>query len=538
MSPRFSLPRRQMAALGATLGAGIAATLATKASAAVPAPLIDASGPPSETAGVPVPPGQIDHAIAQLDGLADGLLGKTGIPGLAIAVVRDGKTVYAKGFGVRKAGEAALVDQHTVFQLASLSKSVGATVVARQIGLGGLAWDTPVIKHLPWFALSDEWVTRHVTIGDMYAHRSGLAEHAGDDLEDLGYDRRAVLERLRWLPLGAFRDDYAYTNFGLTAAAEATAAAAGTDWATLSDAAIYRPLGMSSTSSRFHDFISMPNHAAGHVRLGGQWEAKYQRQPDAQSPAGGVSSSVDDMAKWMAMVLQGGQYGAETIVAEEALLPALTAQVISNPSASAAARPGLYGFGFGVGTQPSGRVTISHSGAFAMGAGTNYMLIPSLGLGIVVLSNAFPVGAVEAISASFTDLVQFGTVTRDWFTAYGQLMIGLTAPFGSLTGKAPPSSPSPPADLQTYAGTYDNDYYGPAVILLSNKGLTLKIGPEGSQYPLRHWDGPVFVYAPTGENATDDSVSKVTFTAGNSGRASALEIEFYAASGKGEFVRG
>ena len=532
MSSGFSFPRRQ----AATLGAGIAVALATKASAMSPAPLVDPTLSPSETAGVPVPPGQIDHAIAQLDSLAASLRAKTGIPGLAIAVVRDGTTVYAKGFGVRKVGETDPVDRHTVFQLASVSKSLSATVVARQIGRGGIAWNTPLIKHLPWFALSDEWVTRHVTIADMFSHRSGLPDHAGDDLEDLGYDRQAVLERLRWLPLGAFRADYAYTNFGLTAAAEATAAAAGTDWATLSEDAVYRPIGMSSTSARFSDFMSRPNRAAGHVRSGDHWVAKYQRQPDAQSPAGGVSSSVDDMARWIAMVLQGGRYGTEPIVAPEALLPALTAQVISDHSGTPAARPGLYGYGFGVGLQPSGRMTISHSGAFGLGAATTYMLVPSLALGIIVLSNGFPVGAVEALSASFADLVQFGVVTRDWLTAYGERMAKLTAPFGSLVGKTPPAT-SPPADLQSYAGVYENNYFGPATVLHSNSGLHLAIGPGDAQFWLRHWDGSVFVYTPTGENAPDGSLSKVTFTIGRSGRASELAIEFYADSGRAVFKR-
>ena len=519
------------------LGAGIAGSLATKASAASLPPVIDPAVPPPETAGVPVPPDQIDHAIAQLDGLTNDLLARTGIPGMAVAVVRNGKTVYARGFGVRKAGYTAPVDQDTVFQLASLSKSISATVVARQVGLGKIAWTTPVVEHLPWFALSDEWVTRHVTIGDLFAHRSGLPDHAGDDLEDLGYTRREVLERLKWLPLGAFREDYAYTNFGVTAAAEATAAAAGADWATLSEDTIYRPLGMSSMSSRFDDFTSRPNRAFGHVKVGEHWEAKYQRQPDAQSPAGGASASVDDMAKWMAMVLQGGRNGAGVLVAEDALLPALTAQVISGHSATPTARPGLYGYGFGVGMQPSGRVTINHSGAFALGAATNYVLIPSLGLGIVVLSNAFPIGAVEALSASFVDLVQFGTITRDWFTAYGKLMVGLTAPFGSLAGKAQPPAPLPPADLQTYAGVYDNAYYGAAVILRSNTGLMLKIGPNGSVYPLRHWDGPVFVYAPDGEDAPDGSVSAVTFSVQSPEPASALAIEFYPDSYRSKFIR-
>jgi CubicO group peptidase (beta-lactamase class C family) len=521
----------------ATLGAGFGLAMAGGASAAEPALVTDPSLPPAETPGVPVPPGQIDRAIAQLDPLTQSLLRTTGIPGIAVAVVRDGATVYAKGFGVRKAGESVPVDADTVFQLASLSKSVSATVLARQIGLGGIAWNTPLTRHLPWFALNDAWITQHVTLGDMFAHRSGLADHAGDDLEDLGYDRRQVLERLRWLPLQSFRDHYDYTNFGLTAAAEATAAAAGKDWASLAAEAIYQPLGMSSTSSRFQDFADRENRAVGHVKIGDRYVAKYQRQPDAQSPAGGVSSSVDDMAKWMVMVLQGGRFGGEPLIPSDALLPAVTAQMISDHGASMAARPGLYGFGFGLGTQPSGRTTISHSGGFAMGAATNYLLIPSLGLGIVVLSNAAPSGAVEALSASFADLVQFGAVTRDWLQGYGQRMAGLTAPVGALVGKSPPADPAPSGDWQDYVGVYGNDYFGPAEILRRGDGLVLRIGPLGRQYPLRHWDGAVFVYTPEGENAPDGSVSAVTFASAAPGPISALAIEFYAASGRAEFTR-
>lgn len=538
MFNRFPIARRQAAMLGAGLAAtaATAVTAATRGAAAVPAPGIDPALPPPETPGVPVPPGQIGHAIAQLDGLVENLLARSGIPGLAVAVVRDGKTVYAKGFGVRKLGEAAAVDTDTVFQLASLSKPVSATVVAHQVGLGGIAWDTPVIRHLPWFALSDAWVTQHVTVGDLFAHRSGLPDHAGDDLEDMGYDRREILERLRWLPLGSFREQYAYTNFGLTAAAEAVAAAAGVDWAALAQAAIYGPLGMSSTSSRFADFMDRANHAVGHVKAGGKFMAKYQRQPDAQTPAGGVSSSVNDMAKWMAMVLQGGRYQGAPVIVADALLPAVTAQMISDHGAAATARPGLYGFGFGVGVQPSGRTTISHSGAFALGAATNFMLIPSLDLGVVALSNAIPIGVVEALTASFTDLVQYGSVTRDWFQGYGQLMAGLMAPVGRLAGKVPPGRPAPPADLQDYAGIYGNEYYGPAEIARNGNGLVLKIGPKGAQFQLRHWDGPVFVYTPDGENAPEGSVSMVTFEPAM-GRPSVMSIEFYAESGRGDFVR-
>ena len=126
---------------------------------------------------------------------------------------------------------------------------------------------------------------------------------------------------MRHLPLAPFRISYAYTNFGLTAAAEAVAAAAGKSWEDLSDEVLYRPLGMASTSSRFADFVARPNHAVNHVKVGDKWEPRFQRDPDPQSPAAGVSSSVNDMARWLTMVLANGTYNGQRITSPEALLP-------------------------------------------------------------------------------------------------------------------------------------------------------------------------------------------------------------------------
>lgn len=518
---------------GALTGSRVGQAIAADGSS-----VMDTSQSPAQTAGVPIPPGQVDRAIQQLDDLAIKMLQRTHIPGLAIAVVQDGKTVYAKGFGIRRVGGQDRVNADTVFQIASLSKSVGATVVARAVGQGIVAWDTPVVRHLPWFALADSWVTDHVTIGDLFAHRSGLPDHAGDDLEDLGHDRRGVLERLRFLPLHPFRSHYAYTNFGLTAAAESVAVASGKDWATLAEEQIYTPLGMASTSSRFTDYQHRTNRASGHVRTGPtSFLPKYTREPDAQSPAGGVSSSVNDMARWMSMVLGGGVFEGTRIVKEDALLPAVTGQVISQPSAAIDARAGLYGYGFGIGTAPSGRATLSHSGAFSLGAATNYVLIPSIGVGIVVLSNAVPIGAVETLGMEFADLVQFGAVTRDWLSGYARMMAGIDAPSGALVGKAPPAHPVPPASLPEYVGTYTNEYYGEVKIALGGQALTLTIGPKSTNFSLRHWNGQTFAFDILTESASAGSVSSVTFAPSPSGRPSSLRIEVLSADGTGVFTR-
>jgi CubicO group peptidase (beta-lactamase class C family) len=486
--------------------------------------------PPGDDGPRPVPEAQVSSAIAQLDTLAADLMAGSGLPGMAVAVVRGNQTVYAKGFGRRVVDAPAPVDADTVFQLASMSKPIGASVVARQIGRGGIRWDTPVRTHLPWFALSDPEVSEAVTIGDLYSHHSGLPDHAGDRLEDMGYDQREVLTRLRFLPLHPFRASYAYTNFGLTAAAEAVATAAGIDWATLSEDAIYRPLGMSHTSSRFADFAARPNRALGHVREGGAWVQGPGRVPDAQSPAGGVSASVNDVARWMAMMLADGVFNGSRVVDAAALAAAVSPQAQSAPPANG--RPAsYYGYGFNVGTTEAGRATYNHSGAFALGASTSFTAVPSLGLGIVTLTNGYPIGLPETLNAQFFDLVQFGRIQRDWRKIFGDALAPVIAPEGSLVGVPRPAAPLPPRSLSVYTGTYRNDYYGPLQVSEQGGSLTLAIGPVPLVLPLTHWDGDVFTFTLRNENATPGTISKASFASDR------VTLEYYDDEGMGTFVR-
>ena len=487
--------------------------------------------PPQLATAIPLPDNAVADAVAELDGIAEDLMRSSGIPGMAVAVVHGGKTLYAKGFGVRDTRTGAPVDADTVFQLASLSKPIAATVVAHEVGAGVIGWDTPVVDKLPWFALSDRAVTGMVTVGDFFAHRSGLPDHAGDVLEDLGYDRRTVLERMRLLPLAPFRTSYAYTNFGVTAAAEAVAAAAGSPWADLSDEVLYRPLGMTSTSSRFGDYTNRSDKAVGHVKVDGGYQPRYTRNPDAQSPAGGVSASVNDMSRWLTMMLGDGRYDGRTIVDPEALLPALTPQMVSNPPTEPAMRSGFYGFGFNISTSPAGRVHLSHSGAFELGAATNLVIIPAADVAIIALTNAVPTGVPETLTAEFTDLVEFGEVRQDWRTLYAEAFAGMDTPFGELAGKQPPSDPAPARPLPSYAGTYANAYWGPATVAVRDDGLALTLGPRGDTYPLRHWDGDTFTMGFVSENFPPRGVSKVTFT------PAGMTVEFLDADGMGTFTR-
>jgi len=496
-----------------------------------PASMPGPDEPPQLAVAVRLPDNAVDNAVAKLDGIAAGLMESSGIPGMAIAVVHGGKTMYAKGFGVREAGKPDRVDPDTVFQLASVSKPIAATVVAHQVGIRDLTWDAPVVAHLPWFALSDPAATGMLTVADLFAHRSGLPDHAGDLLEDLGYDRRTVLERLRLLPLAPFRTSYAYTNFGVTAAAEAVAAAAGKPWEDLSEQVLYRPLGMTSASSRFADYMSRPNRAVGHVKVDGAYQPRYTRDADAQSPAGGVSASVNDMTHWLAMMLAGGSYNGTRIIEPSALLEALTPQMVSNPPSEPAMRSGFYGYGFNISTSAAARMQFSHSGGFELGAATNFVVIPSADVAIVVLTNAAPVGVPETLTAEFADLVQFGQVRQDWRRLYAGAFAGMDRPFGELAGIQPPADPSPPRPLPSYAGTYANRYWGPATVTVDDGALTLSMGPRPENYPLTHRDGDTFTFSPVSENAPPGSVSRATF---NGDR---LTLEYFDQDKMGTFTR-
>lgn len=497
--------------------------------ASEPVPTEDLS--PGQVAGVDVPAGRVDDAVGKLDGIADELMASSNIPGMAIAVVHGSDVVYSKGFGVREMGKDDPIDGDTVFQLASLSKSVGATVVASQVGAGVIDWSTPVVSELPWFALDDPWVTQNITVGDFYAHRSGLPEHEGDLLEDLGYDRRQILERLREVPLDPFRSTYHYTNFGITAAAEAVAAASGKDWDTLSQDTIYGPLGMTSTSSSFSDYIDRADRAVPHVLVDGEYQARYQREPDPQTPAGGVSSSVNDLARWLTMLIADGTHDGKQIVDPDALLPAISAQIVSSPSTTADSRAGYYGYGFNVSTSAAGRTTVSHSGAFALGAGTNFLWIPSLDVAIVVLTNAAPLGIAETVTAEFADLVQFGEVREDWRTLYKNAFAGMSEPEGELAGKTAPTNAAAPQPLTSYTGVYQNAYWGPATVAEVDGRLVLTLGPNSTSYELSHWDGDTFAFEPTGENAPDGTISQATFE-GNT-----VTLEFFDGDGLGRFTK-
>lgn len=477
---------------------------------------------------------QVKAILPQLENLANNLLQKTGVPGMAIAIVYKDQVVYLRGFGVRSVGSNQPVDVDTVFQLASVSKPIASTVIARLVGENVVHWDDPIIQHFPEFQLDQPYVTHSVTLRDMFCHRSGLPDHAGDRLEDIGYGRDEVLQRLRFLTTAnRFRAVYDYTNYGITAAAIAAARATGQSWENLSAEKLYRPLGMTSTSSRYADFRAASNRARGHVRLNGQWVVSDKRDPDPQSPAAGVSSNVRDLSRWLQLQLAGGQFAGQQLIPEQVLEETHRPQMVSGYN-RLAKRSNFYGLGWIVNYDERGRLRLGHSGAFYLGAATTVNLLPAAGLGIAVLTNAAPIGVPETIAESFMDLAVYGKLQRDWEQIFKQAFAAM-APETTDYSK-PPARRTPPLPPSAYSGSYRNDYVGEIAIVSKESGLVLQLGPQKISCPLQHYDRDLFTYQTLGEFG--GTLSGVTFTISNQGRAASVILENFATpEGQGNFAR-
>lgn len=480
---------------------------------------------------------RLARAIEHLDQLARENVDKGIVQGLAIGVVHNDALIFSKGYGVREAGKQEKIDADTVFELASVSKPIAATVVASLIGEGRISWDSKISDLDPEFQMYDPWVTKQLTLRDMFAHRSGLPEHAGDSLEDLGFDRQQVLHRLRYQrPDSSFRSAYAYTNFGLTEAAVAAAKALNMTWEQAAEERLFKPLGMTSTSARYSDYAARDNRAALHVLADGKWTAKNKRDADAQSPAGGISSSVNDMAKWLRLRLANGKWEGTQLVKEAPLTETQHPHMLTgfNPLNGL---PGFYGLGINVNYDEQGRLKLGHSGAFAMGESTLISMVPSEKLGLVILSNSRPVGVPEGLSAVFMDDALNGKQTQDWIALFKRIFAD-PATLGLKKGfdfRKPPAVKRAALDSSAYTGSFTNSLYGKAAIEQSNGALTLVIGPHELRLPMQHYSGDTFTYETIGENAV--GLSGITFLIGPDGKATQLTIENLNEFGQGAFSR-
>lgn len=481
---------------------------------------------------------EIEARLPALEALARHTVEAGDVPGLAIAVVFGNEVIFLDGFGLREVGKPDAVGPDTVFQIASLSKPVTSTIVAALVSEGMADWDSRVADLDPAFQLHDPYPTSQVTVRDLLNHRSGLPSAGGDDLEEIGYGRDEILRRLRLIrPSSSFRAGYAYSNFGFTEGAIAAAKPTGKPWDVVAQEKLFGLLGMTSTSTTHKDFLTRVDRASLHVRANGAWVARTKRDPDAQAPAGGITSNVRDLAQWLRLEIGNGMFDQKQLVAAASLAQThvpLTARG-SNPISGT---PSFYGLGWNVEYGRHGLVW-GHAGAFSLGAQTLVSIYPNSKLGIVLLTNAFPSGVPEGLADSFADLVFDGKIGKDWLKDWGGAYKNMFAPSIAASMAAyetPPANATASLALPAYTGRYANAYVGEAVVTEANGTLTLTVGPGGARtYPMRHFNRDLFIYFPDAE--TPDRPSSIRFAVGGDGKATTITVESLNANDLGTLER-
>ena len=453
--------------------------------------------------------------LAEFDAFVEAVRKQFDVPGIAVAIVQDGKLVLERGYGVRKLGESAKVDAHTMFAIASNTKAFTAAALNMLQDEGKLKTTDRVIDHLPWFRMSDPYVTREMRVRDLLAHRSGLSLGAGDLLywPTTGYSTREVAERLKDVPLtGGFREQYAYDNILFGVAQLVVEDAAGMPFKQFLASRILQPLGMTETRYNSDDLKAGDNVATGHAKF----DFKDLRPVGLTSwrnvsGAGGLYSSVHDLAKWMNVQLAGGVIsqgtGAGSGDAKNRLFSdarqremwtMLTPIPVGKPNVQELALvvPNFSGYGQGWSLSDyAGHKLVWHTGGWP-GQVSRLTLVPGKKIGVIVLTSAELGVAFNAVTYRALDMM-LGRDGNDWLQAYAASYAKSQADAdGSwqkhLAARAANSTPSLP--VAKYAGTYRDPWYGDILIRQGPKGLEMQFSKTAELLgDIEHWQHDTFI---------------------------------------------
>jgi CubicO group peptidase (beta-lactamase class C family) len=467
-----------------------------------------AQGAPAE--GAPHAGAPLEAASFDLEADVNRVMKTFDVPGIAIAVVKDGKVLAARGFGVRKLGEPARVDGKTLFEIASNSKAFTAATLAMLVDEGKLSWDDPVTRHLPGFQMYDAYVTHEMTVRDLLTHRSGLGLGAGDLLwwPATSFSTDEIIEKLRYIrPATSFRSGYAYDNLLYIVAGKIIAAKTGKTWGQAVHERILGPLGMTSTTTSVADEAGNPDVANAHSKIDGRIAAvKAMPVPNAVG-AVGINTSAEDIAKWMRVLLDGGKIGKDASGKEVRLFSARqsrelwSAQTpihISEPRPPlAATKPNFLAYGLGFQLRDyQGKMLALHGGAL-QGFYSKVVLVPEQKLGIAILTNAESGGALNALQYRLLDHYLGVPHPADWIARVAQVedeahAKEMARQQGASAARAAQSQPSLP--LAAYDGDYQDQWYGTASIrhVGGKQLLTFSRTPDLSG-ELEHYQHDTFI---------------------------------------------
>jgi CubicO group peptidase (beta-lactamase class C family) len=454
----------------------------------------------------------------ELDAFIQRTLAAYRVPGAAVAVVRDGRVTLLKGYGVREAGKPDSVDGDTIFQLASVTKTLTGAVTGTLVDEKRIGWDDAVIAHVPDFVAFDPYLTRYLTVRDLLAMRTGFPAFTGDILDPMGYSRSQILARLRHLkPRYSLREVAQYSNLGFFLAGEVAARAGGAPWEKLVQDRLLTPLAMTRSGALSSNLDRDPNVSANHVLADGKAVAVPATRADAIGASGSASSTAADMAHLMQMLLAGGRYGGRTVLQPDTVAEIFKRSMVSEISFTELPpideTTGFY-YGLGVDSYDyRGERIIEKAGALA-GVRTIMTLLPARNTGIVVLANLNITTFPEAVRAFFLDALA-GVAPEAHQTAIAESNAAIARMFVQMA--LPSTTPGKfEGSLESLRGNYANDLYGPCAIAPVGKELALECGPARYRGELRHYANGAFrVQFPNPTTGPHD----ITFTIGEDGKA-------------------
>jgi CubicO group peptidase (beta-lactamase class C family) len=442
------------------------------------------------------PPGDMDEYAARV-------LKTFTVPGLSVGIVKDGKLVFAKGYGVRKLGESAPVDENTLFPIGSNTKAFTSALLASLVDAGKLSWDDPVYQRLPGFQMYDPYVSHEMTIRDLLTHRSGMGLGEGDLLfwPTTTYSRDEIIYKLRFMkPATSFRSGFAYDNLMYIAAGQIIPAVTGATWESYVRSKVLDPLAMKTTTLSAAEFKASANHAYPHQRLDGVLRAIDFVSLDNAAPAGAISSSVVEMAKWVQLQLNRGAFPDGTHLFTAAQSKEMwTAQTIlpnreyTGPLGHLKSNYAAYGLGWFL-HEYQGRQVVEHTGGVA-GFVSRVVLVPEQNLSVVILTNAESSGAFDSILYHVLDNY-LGAPKTDWVTAFKSAEDEQSAQAAAFmknqdTHRSAESKPA--LALEKYAGVYQDAWYGPATVRQENGGLVFTLDHTPAAIgDLQYWQYDTF----------------------------------------------
>ncbi|WP_426022170.1 serine hydrolase [Brevundimonas sp. PWP3-1b1] len=411
-------------------------------------------------------------------------------PALGVAVVKDGATVLARGYGVKVQGQQARADEHTLFAIASNTKNVTAAALAILVDEGKVKWDEPVKTYLPGFTLSDPYIGEHITVRDTLSHRAGFGLGAGDLLFWPNSDRtRAeVLAQAAFVPIeDGFRARYHYCNLMFVVAGAVLEAVSGLTWEAFIQTRILDKVGMTETVplARLAD---PAKSALPHGRVGPPLRYQGAMTPiaksivevwnwDSAAAAGGICTTPTDWAKWIAVRLNDGKLAdGSRLYSEEAAREMLRPNIIvgssPGPTAELPNRSIASTYAMGLQVQDYRGERIASHGGGSPGGISATVLIPGRKTGFSIFSNAEESFLLRALRSGISDICM-GKVDVDWIADSKRLEAegnakSIAAAAEIDAKQAAGAAPSMP--LEAYAGTWRDPWYGDIVIAPKTEG--------------------------------------------------------------------